>query len=230
MNARGRILIVEDDPSIAQVARRYFEREQFRVEVVPDGESAMRQVRQPGYDVVLLDIALAGPMDGIEVCRQMRAADIWTPVIFVTARDEEIDRILGLELGADDYVTKPYSPKELVARVRAILRRINRPVGSPDDQVRVAGSVRLDPRSRRVWAGDRTVELTATEFDLLAQLMGRPGRVFARGELLALVWDYPANDTSRTVDVHIAQIRSKLGSYSPIRTVRGYGYAAEATG
>ncbi len=227
MGTPHRILIVEDEAAIAEIARRYLERENYRVEVCSDGESAWAAVRRRNHDVVLLDIMLPGPLDGIEVCRRMRSEDIWTPVIFVTARDDEVDRILGLELGADDYVTKPYSPRELVARVRAILRRGDLTRRPSADPVRVVGNIRLDPASRRVWTHHREVELTATEFGLLAHLMARPGRVFGRGELLNQVWDYPAADSSRTVDVHIAQIRSKLGDDSPIRTVRGFGYSVE---
>jgi len=161
------------------------------------------------------------------VCRTMRSGDDWTPVLFVTARDDEVDRVLGLELGADDYVTKPFSPRELVARVGSVLRRSQGPVAGPAP-LRV-GSVRLDPAERRVHAGDREVSLTATEFDLLAYLMRRPGRVFGREQLLSEVWGYSAVAGARTVDVHIAQVRAKLREASPIRTVRGVGYAVEAS-
>jgi DNA-binding response OmpR family regulator len=146
-------------------------------------------------------------------------------VLFVTARDDEVDRIVGLELGADDYITKPFSPREIVARVTGVLRRTR---GVPDaaPELRV-GAVRLDPGARRVFAGDAEVTLTATEFDLLAHLMRRPGRVFSREQLLSDVWGYASAGGTRTVDVHIAQVRAKLGDASPVRTVRGVGYAAE---
>jgi DNA-binding response OmpR family regulator len=148
-------------------------------------------------------------------------------VLFLTARDDEVDRVLGLELGADDYVTKPFSPRELVARVRAVLRRTGGPPPG-QDRVRRLGQVTLDPARREVLVGGAPVALTSTEFDLLAHLMGRPGRVFTREELLASVWGYAALAGSRTVDVHVAQVRGKLGAAAGvIRTVRGVGYTAD---
>src|SRR6185295_2860041 len=150
-------------------------------------------------------------MDGTEVCRRLRETGDWTPVIFLTARDDEVDRVVGLELGADDYVTKPFSPRELVARVRAVLRRTDGPP-SGQERVRRVGSVTLDPGRREVTAAGAPVQLTSTEFDLLAYLMGRPGRVFTRDELLASVWGYADLAGTRTVDVHVAQVRAKLGA------------------
>jgi DNA-binding response OmpR family regulator len=164
-------------------------------------------------------------LDGIEVCRRLRASGDWTPVLFVTARDDEVDRIIGLELGADDYLTKPFSPRELVARIRAVLRRAD---GSPDrEEVLAMGPVRVQVDRRRVKVDERDVPLTATEFALLAHLMRAPSRVFTREQLLGAVWGYAAAARTRTVDVHVAQLRAKLGAASPIRTVRGTGYAAE---
>jgi DNA-binding response OmpR family regulator len=155
----------------------------------------------------------------------LRAEDIWIPIIFLTARDDEVDRIVGLELGADDYLTKPFSPRELVARVRAVLRRSS---GMPEpDRTKVVGSVRIDPASRAVSVAGVPVYLTSTEFDLLSHLMSRPGRVYTRDELLSAVWGYAAHGGTRTVDVHVAQVRAKLGeAASIIRTVRGVGYTA----
>jgi DNA-binding response OmpR family regulator len=150
----------------------------------------------------------------------MRAAGDWTPVLFVTARDDEVDRVLGLELGADDYVTKPFSPRELVARVRTVLRRATGGLASAGEVLEIGGT-RLDIGQRRVWTDGVEVALTSTEFDLLAHLMRRPGQVFERAQLLS------AAAGTRTVDVHIAQLRSKLGPWSPIRTVRGVGYSAD---
>ena len=173
---------------------------------------------------MLLDVGLPD-IDGTEVCRRMRADHDWTPVLFVTARDDEVDRILGLELGADDYVTKPFSPRELVARVNSVLRRTR---GVPEASTPLrAGSVVLDPLTRRVTVAGGEVGLTATEFDLLAFLLRRPGRVFSREQLISEVWGYATAGGGRTVDVHVAQVRSKLGAASPIRTVRGVGYSAE---
>ena len=229
MPSPRRILVVEDESVLADLVRLYLERDGYLVDVAVDADSADRATRAARPDVVLLDIGLPGGRDGVELCRGMRARDDWTPVIFVTARDDEVDRVLGLELGGDDYVTKPYSPRELVARVRAVLRRHDRAGRPADDDAPplVVGRVRLDVGRRLVWADDAAVDLTATEFDLLAHLMRRPGRVYARAELLSQVWDYPPDDASRTVDVHVAQLRGKLGDASPIRTVRGVGYAVD---
>jgi DNA-binding response OmpR family regulator len=155
----------------------------------------------------------------------LRAEQNWVPVLFVTARDDEVDRVVGLELGADDYVTKPFSPRELVARVTGVLRRTKGvPEAMPPLEV---GDVRVDLVERRVFSGREEVALTVTEFDLLAHLMRRPGRVYSREQLLSEVWGYASVAGTRTVDVHIAQIRAKLGEASPVRTVRGVGYAVE---
>jgi len=219
---RGLVLVVEDETAIAELIALYLRRDGFGVHIESDGDAALAAVRRLRPVAVVLDIGLSGK-DGVEVCRTMRAAGDWTPVLFVTARDDEVDRLLGLELGADDYVTKPFSPRELAARVRTVLRR---GAGVPAE-VMTAGTVRLDVTQRRVWAGEREIALTSTEFDLLAQLLRQPGRVFERGQLLSAVWGYQAAAGTRTVDVHIAQLRAKLGEDSPIRTVRGVGYAAE---
>jgi DNA-binding response OmpR family regulator len=172
---------------------------------------------------IVLDVGLPG-IDGTEICRRLRADDDWTPILFVTARDEEVERVLGLELGADDYLVKPFSPRELVARVKAVLRR-----GQPATRGRSlsVGAVTLDGDRRRVTVAGVTVDLTATEFDLLAHLMSSPGRVFTRDQLLSAVWGYEAAAGTRTVDVHVSQLRTKLGDASPIRTVRGVGYAVD---
>lgn len=223
--ARGLVLVVEDEPSIAALIRLNLERAGYAVAVEGSGDGGLAAVRQLRPALLILDVGLPG-MDGIEVCRQLRGAQDWTPVIFVTARDDEVDRVLGLELGADDYVTKPFSPRELVARVTGLLRRANGSGGA--GTVLVAGSVRLDPRERRAFAGDREVALTATEFDLLAQLMSQPGRVLSREQLMSEVWGYSSPAGQRTVDVHIAQVRAKLGVASCLRTVRGVGYAVES--
>ncbi len=222
---KGLVLVVEDERAIADLVRMYLTREGFGVHVEHDGAAGLAAARKVRPVACVLDIALPG-MDGTEVCRRLRESGDWTPVLFLTARDDEIDRILGLELGADDYVTKPFSPRELVARVKAVLRRTE---GPPEgDRVRRVGPITLDPVRRLVLAGDEPVTLTSTEFDLLGHLMSRPGRVFTREELLASVWGYAARGGTRTVDVHVAQVRSKLGAAAGvIRTVRGVGYTAD---
>lgn len=222
----GMVVIAEDDPTIAALEKLYLANEGFGVHVESDGTAALTAIRRYAPTLAVLDIALPG-LSGTEVCRQLRAAGDWTPVLFVTARDDVVDRVVGLELGADDYLTKPFSPRELVARIHAILRRGRRNESEPA-RLR-SGTVTVDLRSRRVWVDDRQVTLTATEFDLLAHLLSQPGRVFGREQLLAAVWGYVAAGGTRTVDVHVAQLRAKLGAASPIRTVRGVGYAADAS-
>ena len=222
--ARGLVLVVEDERSIADLLRLYLTREGFRVEIETDGPEALAAIRSRRPVAVVLDVGLP-TMDGTDVLRRLRADDDWTPVLVVTARDDEIDRLLGLELGADDYITKPFSPREVVARVRTVLRRAG--ASGPSERWTV-GTVEVDRARRAVTAAGRPVSLTATEFDLLAMLVRRPGRVFTREELLSSVWGYSAAAGTRTVDVHVAQLRGKLGAHSPIRTVRGVGYAADA--
>ncbi|RKT79971.1 DNA-binding response OmpR family regulator [Terracoccus luteus] len=222
--SRGLVLVVEDEPAIADVLRLNLRAAGYGVEVVGDGAVALDRVRRLRPSAVVLDIGLP-TIDGIEVCRRLRAENDWTPVLFVTARDDEVDRILGLELGADDYVTKPFSPRELVARIGGVLRR-SRGTTDHDDVLR-SGTLTVDPTSHTVTVDGEPVALTATEFDLLSHLMRRPGVVFTREQLLSDVWGYAATAGARTVDVHVAQVRAKLGGASPIRTVRSVGYAAE---
>ena len=221
----GLVVVAEDDPTIADLVRLYLRRDGFGVHLAGTGPGALAAVRTLRPVALVLDIGLP-EMDGIEVCRTLRADGDRTPVLFVTARDEEVDRVLGLELGADDYVTKPFSPRELVARVRAVVRRA---APAPAQELAL-GAVTLDRAGRRVRCAGREVALTATEFDLLAHLMASPGRVFGREELLSAVWGYAAVSGTRTVDVHVAQLRAKLGARTPIRTVRGVGYAGDAGG
>ncbi|KJY36607.1 response regulator transcription factor [Streptomyces sp. NRRL S-495] len=221
--SKGLVLIVEDERHIADLQRLYLAREGFGVHTEGDGAAGLEAVRRLRPVAVVLDIGLPG-LDGTEFCRRLRAADDWTPVILVTARDEEADRILGLELGADDYVTKPFSPRELVARVKAVLRRA---AGPQATGVHSIGRLRLDPLRRTVHRDSEPVELTTTEFNLLAHLLARPGQVFGRDQLLSQVWGYADYRDSRVVDVYISQLRAKLGDASPIRTVRGVGYSVQ---
>ncbi|GGN24688.1 DNA-binding response regulator [Lentzea pudingi] len=221
---RGLVLVVEDEPAIAELVALYLRRDGFGVHLESSGDAALAAVRSLSPVAVVLDVGLP-VLNGIEVCRAMRAAGDWTPVLFVTARDDEVDRLLGLELGADDYITKPFSPRELALRVRTVLRRSS---GAVSDVLQV-GSVRLDVGERRAFAGDSEVSLTSTEFGLLSHLMKNPRQVFSREQLLSAVWGYSSVAGTRTVDVHIAQLRAKFGALSPIRTVRGVGYSADAS-
>jgi DNA-binding response OmpR family regulator len=221
---RRTVLLVEDEAHIAGLVEMYLEQAGFKVRWVTTGREAMRQMADPSIELVLLDLNLPDA-DGIDVFREMRRhRDV--PVIMLTARDSELDRVLGLEIGADDYVTKPFSFPELAARVRKRLRQ-ERMTGAPGGPVEI-GRVRLEPESREASVDGQPVELTRKEFDLLTHLMSRPGRVFSRAQLLEAVWGYPDDVDSRTVDVHVAQLRRKLGDDCPVRTVRGVGYRADA--
>ncbi|MEV7417417.1 response regulator transcription factor [Streptomyces sp. NPDC089919] len=220
--SRGLVLIVEDERPIADVQRLYLAAEGFGVHVEADGAAGLAAVRRMRPVAVVLDIGLPG-LDGMAFCRALRDAGDWTPVLLVTARGAEADRILGLELGADDYLTKPFSPRELVARVKTVLRRA---AGPPVRPAAEHGRLSVDPVSRTVRRDGEPVELTATEFNLLFQLLRHPGQVFTREQLLAQVWGYPGYRDTRMVDVFVSQLRAKLGDASPIRTVRGVGYGA----
>ena len=223
METRGLVVVVEDEPSIADVQRLYLTDAGFGVHVERNGIDGLRAIQSLKPVAVVLDVGLPG-LDGISICRTMRDAGDWTPVVFVTARDDEVDRVLGLELGADDYLTKPFSPRELVARIKGILRR-----NDPPEATLRLGSVTLDPLRRTVEINGVDARLTATEFDLLHKLMSSPGQVFSREQLLSSVWGHADYGLGRTVDVHVAQVRAKLGDASPLRTVRGVGYTASAS-
>jgi DNA-binding response OmpR family regulator len=222
--SKGLVLVVEDEKTIADVLRMYLSREGFGVHVATDGAAGLAAAKQLRPVAIILDVGLP-IMDGTEVCRELRTSGDWTPILFCTARDEEVDRILGLEMGADDYITKPFSPREVVARVKSILRRSSGPIDGPAELI--IGEVSLNQDTRRVTLSGGEISLTATEFDLLAYLMSRPGRVFSRDELLSHVWGYASVVGTRTVDVHVAQLRAKFGDHDPIRTVRGVGYSVE---
>ena len=216
-----RILVVDDEPKIIELLRLYLEREGFAVLAARDGEEALVAAARHDPDLVVLDLMLP-KVDGWEVCRELRRRGD-TPILMLTARSDDVDAIVGLELGADDYVTKPFNPRALVARVKAILRRTTATAsgGRPIE----VGSLRVDPRRREAYVGDRRLELRAREFDLLAALARDPGVVLTRDALLEDVWgtDFPGE--TRTVDVHVAEVRKKLGEDGPsIETVRGLGY------
>lgn len=219
-----RVLVAEDESAIADLISLYLGREGFSVQIATDGQRALAAATNENFDLIVLDVGLP-VMDGTEVCRRLRANENWTPIVFCTARDDEIDRILGLELGADDYVTKPFSPRELTARVKSIIRRTKRQ-GEQSNILQI-GQVRIDTETRRCWVHAGAISLTAIEFDVLAYLFASPGRVITREELLENVWGYSESLGTRTVDVHVAQLRAKLGPHAPIRTVRGVGYGAE---
>jgi DNA-binding response OmpR family regulator len=215
------VLIVEDEHSIGSLIRSYLSRDGYGVVWVRSGEEALVELARHSVRIVVLDIGLPG-MDGFEVCRAIRSRSS-VPILIVTARDEEPDRVAGLELGADDYITKPFSPRELVARVKAILRR-SEPM--PRDPILTLGDIVVDLQGREVSVAGRPVELTAKEFDLLACLLENPGIVLSRDTLLDRAWGTTYPGGTRTVDVQVGQLRRKLGRPSLIRTVRGAGYKA----
>ncbi|MDI6631567.1 MAG: response regulator transcription factor [Thermoanaerobacteraceae bacterium] len=221
-----RILVVDDEARIRKLLRKYLAAEGFVVGEAADGEQALAEVRRGTWDLIVLDLMLPGK-DGWEVCREIRKE--WElPVIMLTARGDEFDRVLGLELGADDYIVKPFSPREVVARVKAMLRRV-RKASEPDRQLSFAGVV-VDPEARTVTVKGEPVALTPKEFDLLLALVKAPGRAFRRDELLNLVWGYDFYGDSRTVDTHITRLREKLGRAGApplITTVWGVGYKLE---
>lgn len=224
-STHGLILVVEDERHISDLLKLYLTKAGFGVHVEATGEGALAAARGLHPSAILMDVGIPAP-DGIEVTRRLRAEGVWIPILFCTARDDEVDRVIGLELGGDDYITKPFSPREVVARVRAAVRRSSLATRAADDMLTM-GDVAVDLAAHRVTVKGEEVVLTATEFDLLAHLMARPGRVISREQLLADVWGYAAVVTTRTVDVHVAQVRAKLGDACPIRTVRGVGYGAE---
>jgi DNA-binding response OmpR family regulator len=220
---KGTIVVVDDEPNIADLVDLYLAREGFRVLKTGTGESGLQAVKEHRPRLVVLDVGLPD-VDGLEVCKRLRATS-QIPVIFLTARDSEVDRVLGLELGGDDYLTKPFSPAELVARVKAVLRRVD---GGPAAEVMQAGEVAIDAGRREVRVAGEPVEFTTKEFDLLRYLVERPGLALSRQQILDGVWGYDWYGDARTVDVHIAQVRKKLGDTTQITTVRGVGYRLES--
>jgi len=224
----GKILVVDDEKKLAGLVKAYLEKEGYQVVVAYDGETALELFRQESPDLVVLDILLPG-LDGLEFCRRVRL-DSRAPIIMLSARAEELDKVVGLEVGADDYVTKPFSPRELVARVRAVLRRGRlAPSGEP---AMVRGPLLIDRGRRAVQVEEEEVFLTATEFDLLAGLAERTGQVFNRRQLLSLSQDDYFEGYERTVDTHVKNIRRKLrekaGDWDFVETVHGVGYRFNA--
>jgi DNA-binding response OmpR family regulator len=214
------LLLVDDEKNIIELERMYLEKEGYKIQVAYDGKTALEKFRATRPAAIILDLMLPG-IDGWEVCRRIRQeSDV--PIIMLTARDQDIDKIVGLELGADDYLTKPFNPRELVARVKAILRRV---APAPRTQCCAVGDITLDQDRREVTVSDKPVELRAKEFDLLAVLMQNPGIVLTRERLLEIAWGFDFPGETRTVDVHVAHLRKKLsGARTQIETVSGVGY------
>jgi len=222
-----RVLVVEDEPDIAEVVRYNLAREGFQVDVHARGDSALEAVRRRAPDLIVLDLMLPG-VDGLELTRALKreAATARIPLVMLTAKSEELDRVVGLELGADDYVTKPFSPRELTLRIKAVLRRGE---GAPPPAVLESGSIRLDPAAHEAQVGGEPLVLTATEFRLLQLLLERRGRVQSRAQLLSEVWGYAEDVDSRTVDTHVRRLRRKLGDEADrLETVVGVGYRLRA--
>jgi two-component system OmpR family response regulator len=223
-----RALVVEDEVKMAGLIRRGLLEEGYAADVASTGEDAVWMAGATEYDVIVLDVQLPG-IDGFEVCRRLRSAGVWSPVVMLTARDAVEDRIEGLDTGADDYVTKPFSFAELLARLRALARRgqVEQP---PALEV---GTLRVDPRSRQVWRGEVEIELSTKEFALLETMMRRPGHVISRFDLLEHAWDYSYENRSNIVDVYIRYLREKIDrpfGVTSIETVRGAGYRLRKDG
>jgi two-component system, OmpR family, alkaline phosphatase synthesis response regulator PhoP len=225
---RRRLLIVEDDPTLRQALAFNLSREGYDVATAANGEAALQSARNERLDLVLLDVMLPG-MSGVEVLRVLRRDGVTTPVIILSAKGDEIDRVVGLKVGADDYIAKPFSRPELLARIEAVLRRQRREAESPERREQLAfGGVEIDVSRREVTVEGSAVHLTTKEFDLLAHMAASPGRIFTRDQLLARIWGYDYVGDGRTVDVHVSWLRGKLrgtDGHNYFRTVRGVGYA-----
>jgi two-component system OmpR family response regulator len=217
-----RILLVEDDERMADMVRRGLASENIAVDVAPSGEEALWRVDATIHSVVVLDVMLPG-IDGVETCKRMREADLWTPILMLTARDTVGDRVTGLNSGADDYLVKPYSFEELLARVHALARRDS----GPRPVVLAVGDLRLDPMSHRAWRGEQEIELTTRELAILEAFMRRPGRIISRYELLELAWEGNVDQRSNVVEVAVRRLRDKVDrpfGVESIQTIRGAGY------
>lgn len=221
------VLVVDDEARIREVVQYALEREGYRVSSVDDGNQAVDALTRGAFDLVVLDVMLPG-LDGLEVCRRVRASSK-VPILFLSARSDEIDRVLGLELGGDDYLVKPFSPRELVARVKAVLRRAEAKDDAPERTKLTHGAITIDLERHEVTWGSARVVLTPTELGLLAALLERPGIVLSRGQLMQRAYSYDNLVTERTIDTHVRRIRAKfraLGAGDPIATVHGVGYKA----
>jgi two-component system OmpR family response regulator len=223
-----RVLVVEDETKLAGLLRRGLRSRGMGVDVASTGEEALARATATPYDVILLDLMLPG-VDGLEVCRRLRAEEVWAPTLMLTALDEVDDRVRGLDAGADDYLAKPFSFDELMARIRALVRRS----APPRPAVLEVGDLRLDPASHRAWRDGGELSLTSREFSLLETFMRHPGRVLSRLELLEHVWDQSYENRSNVIEVYVGYLRDKLdrkGEPSPIETVRGAGYRLSESG
>ena len=223
-----RVLVIEDDPKMAALIRRGLSEEGLVVDVADKGEDALWMAGSTDYDAVVLDVMLQG-IDGFETCRRLRADGVWTPILLLTARDAVEDRIAGLDGGADDYLVKPFSFGELLARLRALVRR----GGSARPAVLEVGNLRLDPATRRVWRGSAEISLSAKEFSLLEIFMRRPDEVLSRYQLLEHAWDYDYENRSNIVDVYVRYLRDKIDrpfGMTSIETLRGHGYRLREDG
>jgi two-component system, OmpR family, alkaline phosphatase synthesis response regulator PhoP len=226
MNTVNHVLVVDDEPAIVEIVRDYLTDGGYRVSTAGSGDEALAQIRSIRPDLIVLDLGLPG-LDGLDVTRTVRRSS-GVPIIILTARSDETDRVVGLELGADDYLVKPFSPRELLARVRAVLRRSRAPTEASDDRPLRAGELTLDRARRLATVDEQRVELTATEFDLLAHMAAAPGRVFTRGQLLETIHGVAADAGERAIDAHVKNIRRKIETdpHRPRRllTVHGVGY------
>ncbi len=225
-----RILVVEDEPSIVTLIKFNLEQADFSVLTAEDGNTGLRLAVEEKPDLIVLDIMLPG-MDGIEICKALRLEKINIPILMLTARDEELDKVLGLELGADDYLTKPFSPRELVARIKAILRRTRQEKEVAEESVITIGDLTIYVEKFEVELKGKTIELTPKEFELLSFLANHHGKVLSRDQLLNGVWDFEYDGDTRIVDVHVSHLREKIEDDAKqpqyIRTIRGFGYKME---
>jgi two-component system, OmpR family, response regulator len=223
-----RALVVEDEPKLAALLRRGLIEDGYSADVAGTGEDALRMARAVPYDAIVLDVMLPG-LDGFDVCRQLRSSGVWSPILMLTARDGVNDRVIGLDTGADDYLTKPFSFAELLARLRALTRR-----GLSERRtVLEVGSLRLDPATRQVWRKDVQLELSTKEFALLETFMRRPGHVLSRVDLLDHAWDYSYESRSNVVDVYVGYLRAKIDrpfGLRSIETLRNAGYRLRSDG